>query len=735
MCIRDSHGADGTEEILIANGDPALWICYQASVPAVCGIYGEGNLPEGTLNALLAKGAKKITFAADLDEHGRKAAWSTFQQFMDDPALKNLDPSDELDFVVPQLPRELGEGADLGDLYCWHGGDDDSFRKSLSDLPRLNFTEFGEQFRAEQTVADPLAGLNLFHDEHGEPYAAFDNDNRQHVLKITSTPFRRWLAHRIYTTEGKMPGDEKMRRYLRVLEGRACFEGELIPLNVRVGWHDDAIYYDLGDWRAVGISPNSWEVIDKPPILFRHFPHQQRQAEPQRGGRLDELDCFLNLASPADRLLVRIYLVTALVAGIPRPIIVVYGDQGSGKSFFFRILKMLLDPSSLMTLSPPDNPREFVQLASHHLVVYLDNLSTLPVWLSDAFARLCTGEGLSKRMLYSDDDDVIYAIKHLGGLNGINLVASKPDLLDRSLVFSLESISDEKRRPEAELWQEFDEARPRILGAMFDGLAAAMRELSSLHLKAFPRMADFTRWGCAVSKGLGYGENAFLRAYKANLAQQNQHAVESSPVATALCSFMNSQDEGVGEPSELLKELQSEAEQVGVDTRGQLWPKDVRWLTRRLREVRPNLRRSGIEVDIGRKADERIIRLRRLGENDVTDVIDVIPNRATWPATNDIIDDIKGDVVTDDVIAHQPQNDINDNNDIISASSAISSRSVSYLTDEIPDYPAHPCHNCGCGDYWLRESSIWGRAEWLCSRCHPKPNQETITVKERAISD
>jgi len=269
-------------------------------------------------------------------------------------------------------------------------------------------------------------------------------------------------------------------------------------------------------------------------------------------------------------------------------------------------------------------------------------------------------------MLYSDDDDIIYAIKHLGGLNGINLVASKADLLDRSLVFSLESIPDGKRRPEAELWQEFVEARPRILGAMFDGLAAAMRELSSLHLKAFPRMADFTRWGCAVSKGLGYGENAFLRAYKANLAQQNQHALESSPVATALCSFMEGRDEWAGEPAELLKKLQNEAEQVGVDTRGQLWPKDVRWLTRRLHEVRPNLQRSGIKVDISRRASERVIQLRRLGENDVTDVIDVIADSANEPVTNDISDDIKGGIVTDDVIAHQLQNDINDDNDIIS---------------------------------------------------------------------
>jgi len=185
-----------------------------------------------------------------------------------------------------------------------------------------------------------------------------------------------------------MPGDEKMRKYLRVLEGRACFEGELIPLNVRVSWHDGVIYYDLGDWRAVRISADGWEIMDRPPILFRHSPHQQPQVEPQRGGKLDELDRLINLASPADRLLVRVYLVTALIAGIPRPIIVVFGDQGSGKSFFFRILKKLLDPSSLMTLSPPDTPREFIQIASHHLVVYLDNLSTLPAWLSDAFVSV-----------------------------------------------------------------------------------------------------------------------------------------------------------------------------------------------------------------------------------------------------------------------------------------------------------------------------------------------------------
>ena len=39
----------------------------------------------------------------------------------------------------------------------------------------------------------------------------------------------------------------------------------------------------------------------------------------------------------------------------------------------------------------------------------------------------------------------------------------------------------------------------------------------------------------------------------------------------------------------------------------------------------------------------------------------------------------------------------------------------------IPDYPTSPCPSCGGTDFWLREASQWGKAEWLCSRCYPRP--------------
>ena len=45
-------------------------------------------------------------------------------------------------------------------------------------------------------------------------------------------------------------------------------------------------------------------------------------------------------------------------------------------------------------------------------------------------------------------------------------VVARPDLPDRALFLTLEPISDERRRPEQELWAAFEAERPRILGAL-----------------------------------------------------------------------------------------------------------------------------------------------------------------------------------------------------------------------------------------------------------------------------
>ena len=118
--------------------------------------------------------------------------------------------------------------------------------------------------------------------------------------------------------------------------------------------------------------------------------------------------------------------------------------MGSGKTTAGRSVKRLWDPTAPETVRY--DPRDFLQKASHCFVVMLDNQSRLSADMSDTLCRLVTGEGDSKRKLYSDDEDVIYSLCRAILLNGINVPTERGDVLDRSLAVELERLSDAERR-------------------------------------------------------------------------------------------------------------------------------------------------------------------------------------------------------------------------------------------------------------------------------------------------
>ena len=95
---------------------------------------------------------------------------------------------------------------------------------------------------------------------------------------------------------------------------------------------------------------------------------------------------------------------------------------------------------------------------SAHTLAF-DNVSGLPTWLSDALCRLASGGSLAVRQLYTDDAEVHFEAARPMLLNGIEDVIGRPDLADRAIVLTLPPISDAQRRPEAELWADFERAR------------------------------------------------------------------------------------------------------------------------------------------------------------------------------------------------------------------------------------------------------------------------------------
>ncbi|HTB48896.1 MAG TPA: hypothetical protein VK712_02325 [Verrucomicrobiae bacterium] len=450
----------------------------------------------------------------------------------------------------------------------------------------------------------------LFHDQYGEPYIALQG-NGQQVLKLNSKDFKQWLAQECYTKFNKPLSTEAITKVILTLSGIATFKGDGISLHTRSTWEGDHLWYDNGKGEpAILISPGQWKVTPTYPILFRRFGHQKPQVWPVKASVSDVelLNNYVNIKSEQQMLLFVVYTIAAFIPGFPHPLLLLHGPQGAGKSTPMRVLKELIDPSGIHALSQPHNDKEFAQQGHHHAFLFYDNLSTLPTWFSDALARASTGDGISKRALYTDDDDVFYKLQLPIGINAISQVILKPDLLDRAILLKLSRIESEERKSEREFWANFYDDKPKILGAIYEVIAVALTIVDSVKLDKLPRMADFAKWGCAVAQAIGFEQQDFISAYQANIDSQNDEAIYASSVAQAIIVLMNGRNEWLGTPSELLGALTKIALEQNLET-DRTWPKGPVWLTRRINEVEPNLKERNIEIDHGPTAAGRMFKL------------------------------------------------------------------------------------------------------------------------------
>ncbi len=431
----------------------------------------------------------------------------------------------------------------------------------------------------------------LFHDDTKEGYAYINNV----AIKIRGGMFKQRLARELWELENKSPNSDALNQALNVIEAMAVYDGKCIKLSNRLAEHDGCFYYDLADGRVVRITKFDWEVTNNFPILFKRYSHQQKQVEPKRGGNIHNLFKYINVKEENHKLLSLVYPISCLVPGIPHPIFHPYGDQGAGKTSMFTFFKLLLDPSKIDVLITPRNQEELVQILEHHYLCMFDNLSAFPDWLSDLLSQACTGGGFSKRKLYSDDEDIIYQIQRCIGLNGINLLVSRADLMDRTLLLHMERIEPSERKEKRVLMQEFEAERPYLLGCFFGALSKAIGIYPSVRLDNLPRMADFMRWGVAIAKSIGYKANDFIQAYQSNIESQNAEVINSNTLAQAVLTFMQGKESWNGTVKQAFEEL---GKLVVVTKDDNTFPKRPNKLRNHLNRVKANLLDCGIKFKI-----------------------------------------------------------------------------------------------------------------------------------------
>lgn len=560
---------------------------------------------------------------------------------------------------------------DNGQWYCFScqkGGGPVEALMSLEGISRQDAEQqlkdpLGQPSEAEdkRTIADRLIETALgkaqfFHDEYHNGFAIISVGGHQETVPVLNRSFKRWLGYHYYLAQKKSPNAEALAQATLTLDGKAVYEGPMQPLAWRLTWQDGRILYDLTDaaWNVVTITAEGWTVANTPGV-FRRGANAAPQVMPQRGGRLQDLAQFFPPMSEADRLLSLIYPVICMIPHIDHPIPTVSGDHGAAKSTLGELWRRLIDPAHAPLLSLHPDERELALTLAHNYMPVFDNLDGLQPWQSNLLCRACTGGGISKRTLYSDDDETVLKFWHCIVLNGITIGATRPDLLDRTLPLHLTRLTKRQYQRKEKFWAKFEAARPGILGGLLATVAEAMRIYPSVDLPQIPRMGDFVYWGYAAAEALEKGQGeAFLDAYQKATETQNDAALDSHAVATAIVALLGGRDTIAeqqedylfweGTATELLTALEQKAEEHKLDRKAKSWPKAPNALSRRLREVRVNLLAIGVRVTFDPSGTDRKIALHKNSEN----IVNIVSTEEDQEIQQDGADDTVDDSVAGD---------------------------------------------------------------------------------------
>ena len=478
-----------------------------------------------------------------------------------------------------------------------------------------------------------LERAELLHTPDSEAYASIEFDGHIENHRIRGRRFRQWMMKLFFdafqaenSSSGELadggapltlrqlfsgllgdkgspvPGAQAVRDAIATLEGLGVFQGDELDVFVRIAEFGEHVFLDLANehWEAIEITTTGWQVVSGPPVKFIRPEGMRPLPAPVKGGSLEQLRRFVNVEDGAWP------LIAGFIAGMVRPrgpyiILNLLGEQGSAKSTAAKYIRRIVDPATPIHRARPRNEHDLVIGASRSWVLNFDNLSGLPDWFSDALCRLATGGGYGARLLYSDDEERLFDAQRPIILNGIEELATRGDLLDRSILVTL-PILDGVRR-ERELDEEVEAAHPGILGAVLDAAVEALEGFDKIELEGKVRMADAAAWMVAAEEGLGLEPGSFMDAYRENRAESNALTLEASKVAAELLSFMDSRTEWRGTATNLLEALDLRASKE--TKQAEEWPKSGRGLSGKLRRLAPALRRSGLELEFDREGHER----------------------------------------------------------------------------------------------------------------------------------
>ena len=432
-------------------------------------------------------------------------------------------------------------------------------------------------------------------------YAKVKINGNTEIVRTDSKLFKSWLIYLYEYTEFSMLADGDIRTALSSIESAAYFRGKHEEVYLRIAETDGKIYLDLCNPKrqVLEIDADGFRVLDESPVLFRRTDDMAEIPIPIFEDKRDymRLGKYLNFDKLEDLNMIVAFILASFRPNMPKPILNLTGEAGSGKSMNTRLTRKFVDPAKQKALLKKEiDMKELPLAAANQYLMAFDNLSGISKEGSDLLCVVSTGGVMTARKLYTNSDEEIVDLKKTVILNGIDDISKRQDLVSRTIFVDTPKLKDHEKKTEDEIWQAFDKDYPYILGSLVNAVSCGLKNKGN-DKSAYARMMDFGRFIADCSSALDWEEGYWQTIYTDNQQSGVEQSIESDPFAAALVEMMEqSANDKIymwqGTASELLKALADRlSHEDTIYNTG--WPK-YNQAKGRLRRISPSLASKGI---------------------------------------------------------------------------------------------------------------------------------------------
>jgi hypothetical protein len=212
------------------------------------------------------------------------------------------------------------------------------------------------------------------------------------------------------------------------------------------------------------------------------------------------------------------------------------GEQGAAKTTAGRIVKNVLDPSTIDTMIAPKSVHDMAVVAAQGHIALFDNLSFVGERMSDVLCVMATRGSAPNRKLYTDDEVASLSLGAPAIITSIPDVIGRGDLHDRTLPIHL--APPVRRLFDEEVDERFAEAHPGLLYLICRGISSAIRNCrhvqATLDRARVPRMASEFAWAAAAGHAWGWKPGELFEAFAHTAVDNARVALDGSPTMLLL---------------------------------------------------------------------------------------------------------------------------------------------------------------------------------------------------------